>query len=166
MNAKLRTWLVVPLLVGAVLAASCAAERKKAAKQVVIQYLDDEVAGDYYAQHELYDSESAKVLPLPVGELTNPFSPKQLTAYALKNINVQGSTADAEVKATFQMMFSGGGAGLPETHYLTIYLVHEVDQWKVNEVKTRTAALDAVIAPGSGSTWLMVQKQKRQFPGQ
>jgi len=166
MNAKLRTWLVVPLLLGALLAASCVAERKKAVNQVVTQYLDDEVAGDYHHQHELYDAESAKVLPLPVGELTNPFSPKQLTAYEIRNVYVQGATAEAEVKATFQMMFSGEGAGVPEDYYLTIYLVHEVDRWKVMEVKTRTAALDTVIAPGTGSTWLMVEKQKREFPEQ
>jgi len=166
MQAKLRIRLVALLLLGALLAVSCAEERKKQVKQLATQYLDDEVAGNYHDQRNLIDARSAQVLPLPVGELTNPFSPKRMTAYAFKGIDLTGATAQATIKATFQIQYPGGTTGVPEQYDLTIYVVRQPQEWKVDEIRTRTAALDKVMGPGLGSTWLMTEKSKRQFSGQ
>jgi len=170
MKTRLRIWLLLPLLLAGVLATSCEAERKKAIQEVATQYLDFEKTGSYDDQFELFDQQAAMTLPTPFSVLTNPFEPKRLTAYQIQGISMQGATAQAQVKATFQMVFTGGATGTPEMHDLTIYLVHEEDTWKVDEIKTRMAAMDTVIAPGSGNTWLMVQKQKRppmrHLPGQ
>jgi hypothetical protein len=159
-----RAWLMVPLLLTAFFVGSCA-DPKKDVTDVVRQYLDDELRQDYKHQHTLIDVESAKQLPLPVGEMPNPFSPKLMTEYKIKGVEVEGATARAQVQATFQMVFSGA-AGLPEPHDLTIYLVHQPGEWKIDEIRTRKAALDEVVTAGAGDTWLMLQHQKRQFQGQ
>lgn len=160
MKAKRRTCLVVSLLLGALLATSCAEQRKKEIKEVVTQYLQDEVSGDYFDQHTLIDAESAKQLPLPVGQLTSPFAPKQMTEFAIKGIELQGATATVAIKGTFAMVFPGGGMSVPEKYDLNIYMVHQPEEWKVEEIKTRMEALDRVIAPGAGDNWMLMMKNE------
>lgn len=162
MDAKRRTCLLVSLLLGALLATSCAEQRKKEIKEVAVQYLQDEVNGDLMDQHTLISAESAKQLPLPTGQLTSPFSPKQMTAFAIKGIDLEGSTATVRIKATFAMVFAGGGTGTPEDYDLSIYMVHQPEEWKVDEIKTRMEALDKVIAPGAGANWMMMMKNQVQ----
>lgn len=167
MKANIRTLLPVAMLGVALLAASCAEQKRKEVLAIVNQYLEDEVAGDYADQHKIIDANSAKALPLPVGEgLANSFEPKRLMKYKVNDVQVEGATAQAKIATTFQMIWPGGSVGLPEQYNLTIYLIHQSDGWRVDEIKTRTRALDAVVTPGQGDTWLMLQKQKRQFQDQ
>ncbi|UCH33744.1 MAG: hypothetical protein JSV65_14400 [Armatimonadota bacterium] len=163
MRRKLRIWLV-PLLLPAVLAASCAAQREKEVTELVTQYLDYEVAGNYHEQHALIDSESAKTLPIPVGDIPNPFDPKQLAEYEVKDVEVEGATARADIRAVFQIIWQGG-QGLPEEYDLSVYVVHQPQEWKVDELKTRMAWLDTVVAPGAGDNWLMVEQNRRLTQG-
>jgi hypothetical protein len=165
MRRSARSWLIALLMLTAVLAASCAAQREKAIRDVVTQYLDYEVAGNYHEQHALIDTESAKALPIPVGDIPNPFDPKQLAEYEIKDVTVEGATARADIRAVFQMVWSGG-QGLPEEYDLTIYLLHQANEWKVDEIKTRMEWVDAVIAPGAGENWLMVEQNRRLTQGQ
>jgi carbonic anhydrase len=162
MNAKRRIWLVISLLVGALLATSCAEQRKKEIKEVVTQYLQDEVNGDWIDQHELISADSAKQLPLPTNQVASPFSPKQMTEFSIKDVELQGATATVKIVATFAMVFPGGGSGLPEKYDLNIYCVHQPEEWKVDEIKTRMEALDKVIAPGAGDSWMMMMRNQVQ----
>ena len=168
MRRTVRARLVVPLLVvplAALFVTSCAEQRKKEVTEVVTQYLDDELAKDYAHQHGLIDAESAKALPLPTGQLTNPFDSKEMTDYKLNGVEIEGATARAQVHATFKMVWAGG-VGVPEEYDLNIYVVHQPGEWKVDEIRTRQAALDQVLGQGQGDNWLLIQQQKRQFQGQ
>ena len=49
---------------------------------------------------------------------------------------------------------------------MNIYVVHQPGEWKVDEIRTRQAALDQVLGQGQGDNWLLIQQQKRQFQGQ
>jgi len=159
--ARRASWVVAPLLLAALLAASCAAQRKEEVTKLVRQYLDYEVNGDFKHQRALVDIEAASVLSIPALEVANPAAPKRMTDYKIKNVNVAGATATATVVETFQMQYAVGGQGLPEQYTLHVYLVHQGPDWRVNEIRTRTEQLDTIIAPGAGNTWLMTEKSKR-----
>jgi len=168
MRRTVRARLVVPLLLvplAALFVTSCAEQRKKEVTDVVKQYLDYELSQDYLHQHGLIDAESAKALPLPTKVLTNPFNPKKMTDYQLNEVTIEGATARAQVHATFQLSWAGG-AGVPEGYDLNIYVVHQPGEWKVDEIRTRKAALNQVLGQGQGDNWLLIQQQKKQFDGQ
>ncbi|HUT73528.1 MAG TPA: hypothetical protein VM221_01685 [Armatimonadota bacterium] len=156
-----RAWLVVPLLAAMLVATSCAETRKKEVTDVVTQYLQQEKMGDYQHQYGLYDTRSASTLPLPIGAMTSPFQPRELWSYKVKEVTIEGGTAQAQAEVVFQIAQMTGFQPVYERHQLTIYLVHEAGGWKVDEIKTRTQALDAVAGPGAGDLWLALQKQKR-----
>jgi hypothetical protein len=168
MRRMVRARPLVPLLLMSLVAlfvASCAAQRKKEVTQVVKQYLDDELAQNYLHQHELIDAESAKALPLPTKVLTNPFNPKKMTDYKINKVTIEGATARAQVHATFELTWAGG-TGVPEEYDLNIYLVHQPGEWKVDEIRTRKAAINQVLGTGQGDNWLLIQQQRKQFEGQ
>ena len=164
MKTKGRSGLVIPLLVGvALVVASCAETRREEVEELVRQYLDYEVAGDHWHQRMLADLQSATILPMRMGEVTNPFDPKKMVSYEIRDVTVEGATAQAQVVATFQVIWPGGMTGAEERHVLTIHVVHEHEQWRVDEIKTRTEALDTVMGERAGETWLLTQQHKRQF---
>ena len=167
MKMLARTWVVIPLLLTAVLTAtSCAEMREKQVREVVTQYLDAEKAGDYHRQYDAYDVKSLTTLPPPVGDIPNPFAPNRLVSYDVKAVTVDGATARAQVDAAFQMVWSGGLAG-PQRHYdLTVYVVHQTGGWKVDELQTRTRALDTIVGPGAGDNWLAERKRNNQLAPQ
>ncbi len=148
------------LLLGVVLlgATSCAQMREQEVREVVTEYLEAEVTNDYHRQAILYDLQSSIILPPPVGDISSPFDPKRLVSYTINKVTVEGATAQAAVDAAFQVTGPGGSASALEHHNLTIYLVHETDRWKINELKTRTQALNLVKGPGAGDTWLTIKK--------
>jgi hypothetical protein len=167
MKMLARTWVVIALLLTAVLTAtSCAEMREKQVREVVTQYLDAEKANDYQRQYDVYDVKSLTTLPPPVGDIPNPFAPNRLVSYDVKAVTVYGATAQAQVDEAFQMLWSGGLAG-PVRHYnFTVYAVHQTGGWKVDELQTRTRALDALVGPGAGDNWLAERKRNNQLAPQ
>jgi hypothetical protein len=164
MTTKARSWLVVPLL-GALLAVtSCAEMRAKEVREAANRYMDCELRHNYHAEAELYDYKSAATLPPPIGpQPPDPFYPRSMTSFVVGTVSIDGPNAQARVDAVFRATWPGGFIGPDEHHKLVVYLVREGNAWKVDELTTRTRALDAVSGPGAGNAWLAAQRQRSPF---
>jgi len=156
---------MIVLLLAAVVAAipSCTEQQTNDVREVVQQYLDDEVARDYPKQGALYDMKSSLALPPVMETIPSPFEPRHLISYTIRQIMIRGATAEAQTDMVFRTEWPGGPASSDEHRTVVVYLVHEQDGWKVDELTTRMKALDMLNGAGAGQIWLARQKQR--WPG-